>query len=91
MDSSIIDALLTFGVIFWIVVIIAAILLFFLPFYVAGIYNQSRQTATLLKDSISQLQQIKREIRAFRNDFMEQQLESKEQQLGKDFGFDERE
>ena len=52
----------TFGIAFWVLVISASILLFFLPFFVLGIYSATKQTANQLIEIKDLLQSMKSTI-----------------------------
>ena len=52
----------TFGIAFWILVISASILLFFLPFFVLGIYSATKQMANQLIEIKELLRSMKSTI-----------------------------
>ena len=49
----------TFGIAFWFFVIAASILLFFLPFFVLGIYSETKSASAQLKEINKTLQLLK--------------------------------
>ena len=50
MDLTLLEIIVSLGVVFWLFCFVMAILLFLMPLYVIGIYNQTRQTARHLKE-----------------------------------------
>ena len=50
MDLTLLEIIVSLGLVFWLFCFVMAILLFLMPLYVIGIYNQTRQTARHLKE-----------------------------------------
>jgi len=50
MDLTLLEIIVSLGVVFWLFCFVMAILLFLMPLYVIGIYNQTRQTPRHLKE-----------------------------------------
>ncbi len=49
-NSNLAETIAMFGMALWVLIIIETILLFLLPFFVVGIYYQTRKTAAHLKE-----------------------------------------